>query len=113
MICEILALDKVAIIVRSPHFIFSFFRSRHSPPFSSPFFLLIQCIPSIIAESRNACSIKAAAVSTAVAATGASPLLSVVAVVVGWLVIGGSLFRSIPQIARIIKKQRYDFSFAP
>ncbi|KAL4538397.1 hypothetical protein Ndes2526B_g03298 [Nannochloris sp. 'desiccata'] len=62
---------------------------------------------SRISKTRNS-SIKAAtaAVSTtAVSATGASPLLSIVAVIVGWLVIAGSLFRSVPQIARIIKKQ--------
>jgi ABC-type multidrug transport system permease subunit len=48
----------------------------------------------------------AAIPSTVAAATGASPLVSVIAVVVGWLVIAGSIFRSVPQIARIIKKKR-------
>ena len=46
--------------------------------------------------------------ATAAVATASAPAMSVAAVVVGWLVIGGSVFRSIPQIARILRRKRYE-----
>lgn len=49
----------------------------------------------------------AAAAATACATPAASsPLVSTLAVVVGWLVIAGSCIRSLPQILRILKNNR-------
>ena len=42
----------------------------------------------------------------AVPAPSSPPAVAVFAVVVGWLVIAGSLFRSVPQISRILKNKR-------
>lgn len=48
----------------------------------------------------------AAAAGAAAAPAAANPLVSTLAVVVGWLVIAGSCIRSLPQILRILKNNR-------
>ena len=56
---------------------------------------------------RSTVCAAAAAAAGAAAATGASPAAATAAVLVGWLVIAGSCIRSLPQILRILKNNRW------
>lgn len=59
------------------------------------------------ARPRRHAVCAAAAAAAAGAVAGASPATASAAVLVGWLVIAGSCIRSLPQILRILKNNRW------